>query len=190
MNQIVAKDESTVIEVKAKKLKHVKPTKTERVNQLLEIDAIMWDRESHGLFDYDNKELKDHRLIALGSSLLVREQNKWFVRSVMPMEEGNLPDNSNKLVSFVYKDNSYWVYHAKTLYKSNGEVDEKFSHFDQAWQIVRLSNFRPKKKICSGDDLQYKYKEKGIKDSVRIEEGDTIKFGRVRFRIKKLVINA
>ena len=43
------------------------------------------------------------------------------------------PDTYQMLVSVVYKAGAYWVYHTKTLYKSNGELDEKYNHFDQAW---------------------------------------------------------
>ena len=50
------------------------------------------------------------------------------------------PDSYQMLLSVVYKSGAYWAYHTKTLYKSDGEIDEKYNHFEQAWQIIRLSN--------------------------------------------------
>lgn len=29
----------------------------ERINHFLEVDALFWDRDSHGLFDYESKSL-------------------------------------------------------------------------------------------------------------------------------------
>ena len=56
------------------------------------------------------------------------------------------------LNSVVYKGGSYWIYHTKTLYKPDGELDEKFNHFEQAWQIVRLQNQRARK-LTSMEDI-------------------------------------
>lgn len=92
------------------------------------------------------------------------------------------------LLSVVYKSGAYWAYHTKTLYKSDGEIDEKYNHFEQAWQIIRLSNQRAKK-LSTGEEIQNRtHKLKEVRDSVKVALGDVMKFGRVRFRVKKLEI--
>jgi len=51
----------------------------------------------------------------------------------------------SKLISIVYKNGSYWVYHMRTLYKPTGQLDKEFNHAEQAWQVVRLHNLKTKK---------------------------------------------
>lgn len=63
--------------------------------------------------------------------------------------------------------NAYWLYHARSL------KDDSFkSHADYVWRIIKYE--------C----------HKGQVNSYKILEGDMIKFGRVRFIIRKLVIDA
>ena len=40
----------------------------EVINHSLDIDALFWDRDSHGLFDYEFKQLKCANVIATGCS--------------------------------------------------------------------------------------------------------------------------
>jgi hypothetical protein len=59
------------------------------------------------------------------------------------------------------------MFHSKSL------NDDSFkNHADRVWRIVKYES----------------YKDKRI-NTMRINEGDVIKFGRVRFRVKKLVID-
>ena len=107
------------------------------------MDALFWDSDSHGLFDYESKGLKYSKLATSGCFQLARDD--CVLKTVMP--KLGCPEQYSKLLSVVYKHGSYWIYHAKTLYKTNGELDESYSHFDQVWQIIRLSNQRSKKLI-------------------------------------------
>ena len=68
--------------------------------------------------------------------MLVRDDCQ--LKTVIPKLDNN--DSYQMLNSVVYKGGSYWIYHTKTLYKPDGELDEKFNHFEQAWQIVRPQN--------------------------------------------------
>ena len=40
----------------------------ELINHSLDIDALFWDRDSHGLFDYEFKHLKSASITAIGCS--------------------------------------------------------------------------------------------------------------------------
>lgn len=71
------------------------------------------------------------------------------------------------LLSVVFKSGLYWVYHSKSL------NDDSFkNHADQVWRIVKYENHEDRKV-----------------NTFRVAEGDVIKFGRVRFRVKKLVVD-
>ena len=93
------------------------------------MDALFWDRDSHGLFDYESKGLKSAKMQTSGCFMLVRDEDT--LKTIMP--KLGCPESYQMLVSIVYKAGAYWVYHTKTLYKPNGELDEKYNHFDQAW---------------------------------------------------------
>ena len=156
----------------------------ERINDYLEIDALFWDRDSHGLFDYESKSLKDNKMSTTGCFILVRDENT--LKTVMP--KLGCPDSYQMLLSVVYKTGAYWIYHTKTLYKPDGELDDKYSHFEQAWQIIRLQNQRAKKLSTMEDIQNRQHKLKEYSDSVKVVQGDVMKFGRVRFRVKKLIV--
>ena len=47
--------------------------KIESINHYLEIDALFWDRDSHGLFDYECKNLMPYQLTATGCFKLIRD---------------------------------------------------------------------------------------------------------------------
>ena len=83
----------------------------------------------------------------------------------------------------------YWLYHSQSLFKNaQRELDDKFPHVEQAWIMVRLQNTKTRSKIETQYDLQDRNKNaKPMRDLLKIEEGDVIKFGRVRFRVRQLV---
>ena len=96
--------------------------------------------------------------------MLVRDDST--LKTVMP--KLGCPDTYQMLLSVVYKSGSYWVYHTKTLYKPDGDMDDKYSHFEQAWQIIRLQNQRAKK-LTSMEDIQNRtHKLKDYPESVKV----------------------
>ena len=156
----------------------------ELINHYLEADALFWDRDSHGLFDYEFKHLKVGHLTTVGCSILAREN--YLLKTVIPRL--GTPEHYQMLLTIVYKAGCYWVFHKQSLTKADGEGDDKFNHFDQAWQIIRLQNQKIGK-LTTAEQIQDRtIRLKEIQDSVKVTEGDMLKFGRVRFRIKKLVI--
>lgn len=97
----------------------------ERINLNLNVNAMFWDRDSHGLFDYESKTLKVNQMLATGCFMIARNDDT--LKQVIP-KLGH-PESYQMLLSVVYKSGAYWVYHNKTLYKPSGEVDETFNHF-------------------------------------------------------------
>ena len=102
------------------------PETIERINHFLEVDALFWDRDSHGLFDYESKGLVMSNMQAAGCFMLVRDDKQ--IKTVMP--KLGYPDSYQGLVSMVYKGGAYWAYHTKTLYKKDGDLDETYNHFE------------------------------------------------------------
>lgn len=100
--------------------------KPERIDHTLDVSALIWDRDSHGLFDYESKVLKDWQMETTGSSMLVRDE--FSIKTVVPNLD--CPQPFQKLVSLVYKKGSYWAYHHRTLYKKDGLLDEDFNHHE------------------------------------------------------------
>ena len=71
-------------------------------------------------------------------------------------------------MTIVFKRHQYWLYHSKSL------QDDAFkNHADRVWRIVKYETDPNLKKP----------------NHMRVQEGDVIKFGRVRFRVKKLVVD-
>lgn len=72
------------------------------------------------------------------------------------------------MVSLIYKRGQYWVFHSKSL------LDDSFkNHADRVWRIVKFETHANQKRS----------------NTMRVQEGDVIKFGRVRFKVKKIVVD-
>jgi hypothetical protein len=84
--------------------------------------------------------------------------------------DSNVDDNKiENLVSVTYQNDQYWLFHNQSV-----EADYSFKHhMRMVWQIVRYSV-----DSFSGQD----------ENRFICEKGDIIKFGRVRFKIRKLHI--
>lgn len=72
------------------------------------------------------------------------------------------------LVTLVFKYGQYWLFHAKSL------LDDAFkNHADRVWRIVKHEKHANQKRA----------------NTFKVGETDVIKFGRVRFRVKKLLVD-
>lgn len=45
----------------------------EPIKYPLKINALLWDRNSHGLFDYDSRNLTSSKLTVVGCSFIARD---------------------------------------------------------------------------------------------------------------------
>jgi len=97
------------------------------------------------------------------------------IKAVIPNVDGQ--EEYQNLLSLVYKQGSYWLYHCKSL------QDETFkNHTERVWRIVKYENYlssRPNVIFRLMFHPQY----------LKLKLGDIIKFGRVRFQIKQLVVD-
>ena len=69
------------------------------------------------------------------------------------------------ILHFLWRNNSYWIYHKNTLDEGKQEEDPA----DRLWHIV---------KYCKNKECE----EPGVK----LKQGDVIKLGRIRFKIKEI----
>ena len=96
---------------------------------------------------------------------MVRDKNK--LKTIVTKLDSS--DNYQMLLSVVYKNGAYWVYHTKTLYKADGEIDNTYNHFQQAWQVVRLSNLRSKKELTTDREIQDRNRQKkNVRDMIQV----------------------
>lgn len=76
------------------------------MNHDLQVNSLFWDRDSHGLFDYESKSLVDDAILVSGCTQLVRDENA--LKTTLPKLD--TPKTYQKLISVVYNNGSYWVY--------------------------------------------------------------------------------
>jgi hypothetical protein len=75
-------------------------------------------------------------------------RDNFTLKSVMPFQDEPLESDpekqQQKMLSLVYKEGLYWVYHFKSIYSKDKPEQlcspQEFAHTDQVWQIVRLQN--------------------------------------------------
>ena len=48
----------------------------EYINDQLSIDALFWDRDSHGLFDFESKILQENTMVVTGCSVIARDKKQ------------------------------------------------------------------------------------------------------------------
>lgn len=133
----------------------------------MNLEIKSWPRESHGLFDYDNKYVDEQILRITNTCFVCNDDN--ILDGVAP--ETALQDtNLNKLFTCVFKNGKYWIYHSRDF----DEDDMIKNPVDQTWISLREVSPTLFKKQYS-KRLGYKLKE-----------GDIIKFGRVRFQVRSL----
>lgn len=133
----------------------------------LDLSISAWVRESHGLFDYDNKHVGFQCLKITNTCIVCSEEN--ILDGVSPLQAWTDP-NLKKLFTLVFKNSRYWIYHSRDF----NEEDMLMNPIDQTWISLR--------EMCP-QIFKAKYNRKL---GYRLSKGDIIKFGRVRFRIKEV----
>lgn len=128
------------------------------------------------MFDFDVHDIEQQYNEFVGCGYIQRKRDD--IRLQLPglaadderrcEELSNCSDPIENLVSICYKHGKYWLFHNRSI-----ESDSYKHHLKMAWFIVRYN--------------QDKYDPK-YDNQMYIEVGDVIKFGRVRFRVRRLVL--
>ncbi|CAI2384955.1 unnamed protein product [Moneuplotes crassus] len=133
----------------------------------IRINSKIWNKESHGLFDYENQSFQEVTIQQSGNFFIYGADSKVF-----PMIPSSDMDDSesSRLLSVAYKKGRYWIYH----YKDFSTCESLKKPSDQPW--ISLKHLNPISHSARYD-ANYGYK---------LKQGDIIKFGRVRFRISRI----
>lgn len=105
-------------------------------NPFYTINAFVqiWNRDSHGLFDYDFKSITERNVEIKGNLFIYAEScNK--IAALLPSVKSDDPE-SKKLLSIAYKEGRYWIYHAFDL----GVYDSLRLPADQPWISLKHIN--------------------------------------------------
>lgn len=114
----------------------------------LKILAQTWIRESHGLYDFDAKEVKQVTGHLTGSHSIVRNDCDIFFNQVYSPAESNinlpthqaLGDSDNIIARICVRANAteYWVYH-KALIDAQAEHALERKPEEKLWRVVKSS---------------------------------------------------
>lgn len=131
-------------------------------NQVVEIKAVTWNKDSHGLFDYENSYYDMKKFQISHSTCLFRHNNEIQSRPGNAMEIEN-EDNAEFLLSISRRENQaekFWIDIHST---ENGPIRNTRSNY----LIVRSLK-------CGDGRSQRGY---------TLEPGDVMKLGRVEFKV-------
>jgi hypothetical protein len=83
------------------------------------------------------------------------------------------------------------------MYRKDNPLEQltgtEFPHTDQVWQVIRLQNIPYEKYLLTESVVQMQDRNKKWKSPenlVTVRLGDTVKFGRVRFKVRELAIES
>ena len=132
----------------------------------LDMNIKSWARETHGLFDYDNQNI-DEQFLRINNTCFIANECDTLVDGIAPKDA--LLEKLKVLFIWVFKNGKYWIYHSRDF----DESDRIQNPVDQAWVSIREAwpALFPNKRY--NKTLGYK-----------LSDGDIVKFGRVRFKVK------
>ncbi|CAG9321062.1 unnamed protein product [Blepharisma stoltei] len=115
--------------------------------------SLTWTRDSHGLFDYESRNICKKSLKAYGPCEILRKGN-----------EVNLYTSMNGHSQYTAESKPL----ASLFQTDTGLFFVKPVENEQLWLVVRS------------------YKQPGLENGYELSEGEVVKFGRVRFRIRSI----
>ena len=140
------------------------------------VKSSIWGRDSHGLFDYDDKSVRKLVLRVNQSSKspqfnfiahLVRSNDFLRIQDEAIDQQHTSNENNHEQeqsVRVVQTEGSYWIYHSEHF-----DPDEDYLQAtnEKLWRVIRYS-----KLVDSENGHGY-----------RIKHNDLLKIGRVRFKV-------
>ena len=96
------------------------------------LNIRIWNRDSHGLFDYHSEDVYSGKALLTGNSFFFRhnETNNQY-KLVLPTVE--TAEDYTKILCIAYKKGRYWLYHGRDL-----QIQEVLKNpSDQIWMPIR-----------------------------------------------------
>jgi len=134
------------------------------------IKSLTWSRDSHGLYDYEGKNFTKKSIKTHRSGVLSRNGDD--VHLIKDHGKSGASENKD-LIKFFTKDGSFWITSAQDIEnnkktKDGAIIDENSDNYDNGvWIVV--------KSVKTNNNKGYP-----------LSEGDLIKLGRIKFRVKEV----
>ena len=138
---------------------------------LVEIKAVTWNKDSHGLFDYENSYYDMKKFPISTSARLYRQRNEIQIQAKTGMEE-ELESDCEFLLSITKDTNATDRYFI--------DVPGDFGDANQ----VALPNYLPKQNYLIVRSL--KCRDGKSQRGYSLQAGDIIKLGRIEYRVLEL----
>lgn len=106
---------------------------TDKPYYSLTLSVKSWARESHGLFDYDNKYV-DQQFLRINNTCFIWNEDN-ILDGVAPIT-AYTEENLHKLFTIAFKNGKYWIYHNRDF----DEDDKLKNPIDQTWISLRDAN--------------------------------------------------
>ncbi|CAD8068544.1 unnamed protein product [Paramecium sonneborni] len=133
----------------------------------LEIKHFTWSRDSHGLFDYENKNVIKGQL-KTNSSKMIFIRQKEAIRIIQTKDELLQYQNQSDVQELLRINRQITKYFIESIYQQQlSEETEGLSDFSP-WVVVKS------------------LKQKNDQSGYQLKQNDYIKLGRVRFRIREI----
>ena len=126
----------------------------------VDIEVYTWTHDSYGLFDYESSKIQKSTMNLSSSSFILRKENEVLIQSVASLDSTN---ELKKLMEIEKLENGHFIV---SPISSNIEHNADKRKFEKLWLAVKGFSNSPK--------------------GYRLCEGDVIRLGRVKFRIKEI----
>jgi len=147
------------------------------------IRGVTWQRDSHGLFDYESRQTSTKSFKTQSNCKLIRNQNALELQS-LSKDISLLSEEAKSLCQIRYDDckllSRAECFYLENLneqlidYNDEHAVSQRDEAPDRLWLVIRSLRGQEGQRVNSNSPLQ----------EYKIEKFDTIKLGRVKFRIK------
>ncbi|CAD8093378.1 unnamed protein product [Paramecium sonneborni] len=134
----------------------------------LTIKHFTWNRDSHGLFDYENKNVIKGQ-IKTNTQLMRLIRQKENIKIIQTKEELQQFQNQPDVIELLKLTRQFSKYQVESSLKTQKTEDQEGLNDNCPWIVVKST----KSQLTDGQGYDLK-------------EGDYVKLGRVRFRIREI----
>jgi len=145
----------------------------------LNIRAKTWNRDSHGLFDYENNSVKSNNYIVDKSGFIIRKKNevKYYVNG-----DGNFLGTDDRELFKVKVDNQRYFLHNKIETNLNINNENLTDLQEKIWHVIVS---KPHNNTTNNVNMNVGFVSKF---HYCLKKNDIIKLGRIKFLVREINI--
>jgi len=149
--------------------------------QVLQIRARTWNRDSHGLFDYENNSVKSNSYQVEKSGFIIRKKNE--VKYYHNYEQGSIFGSEDKELFKVRVDSSRYFLHNRIETNLNITNENLTDLQEKIWHVIvsKPHNNNTNNNITVNSGFVSKF-------SYCLKKNDIIKLGRIKFLVREINI--